>query len=124
VGRVTDRSSRDRARIGLNVVDYVLDCFDKLAESWRARADELHTLAPGSEVGNTYNRCAEEIEMVGADLYVELDRLTPEQYAQLNRVTKQTVRRWCRLGLLDCFEDERGLLISRHAKRKMPEPES
>jgi predicted site-specific integrase-resolvase len=62
--------------------------------------------------------------MVGADLYVELDRLTPEQYAQLNRVTKQTVRRWCRLGLLDCFEDERGLLISRHAKRKMPEPES
>jgi len=100
-----------------NTVDKVIGDYDHLAEGFRKEAASRRSLEPNSPVANTYERCAEDVEKLGAALHEGLDLVTPEVYAELNRITPQTVRRWCRNDEITHFQDERGLLIPRHAKR-------
>jgi hypothetical protein len=98
-------------------IDYVISQYDKLAESFRDEADRRVELNPQDPLVNSFRRCAVDIENLGTALHEKLDLITTEEYAELNRVSVQTVRRWCRLGEIEHFPDARGILIPRHAQR-------
>ena len=100
-----------------NTVDYVIGCYDDLALNLRKEADNLREYDDRIPSANALDKAAAEIEKTGAALHEQLDLVSAEVYAEINRITVQTVRRWCRNDEITHFQDQRGLLIPRHAKR-------
>jgi len=98
-----------------NTVDYVIEQYDRLAETVRIEADARREVWDTDPIASAYDRLALRLEKLGRILHEDLDLVTPEVFAELNRVTPVTVRRWCHNGQLAYLEDARGLLIRRHS---------
>jgi hypothetical protein len=98
-----------------SIVDYVISRYDAYVRVLTERAVERRNLVPNDIPANVYDEVAEELGELGTALHEELDLVTPEQFAEMHRMTVQTIRRWCRSGQLTYHEDARGMLIPRHA---------
>lgn len=89
--------------------------FRDLAERWRADAKWLKRYSPSDPVASTLERVADDLDALakaidGNDVY-----LTADEYAELQRVTPQSVRKWIREGKLRAIADGAGrYLIRRH----------
>lgn len=114
----TDHSPGPEEEPVRNTIDYVIMEFSQLAEGWHKEAERRRTLDDRDALANVYDLCAQESLALGTLLIEQLHLVTVEKYAELNRITVQTVRRWCHNGQLTYFTDERGMMIPRQAVRQ------
>lgn len=107
-----------RAVTNKSVLDYVLGEFYEIAETYREQAEARFSLHADDPIAKLYERNAKEIEDKCAILSDTLQLLTPDQYAQLNGVTRWTVRRWIKEGKLSYIRDAKGYKIPRNERPK------
>jgi hypothetical protein len=70
------------------------------ANAWRTEARERRERTANDPGADALESCAKELEADIEAITTKVERLTPEQYAELHHVTPQSVTRWCRVGLL------------------------
>lgn len=96
----------------------ILAEFRELADRWRADAKWLKRYGDGNPVASTLERAADDLDAMiktidGNDSFVTVD-----EYAEIHRVSPQSVTRWIREGTLRAVVTGGGrYLIRRHEIR-------
>ncbi len=78
---------------------------------WTAEAQRRREVSKTDPVSDTLEHCASKLKLALDD--DALTELTTADYARLHHRTEQTVRRWCRLGLIASRKQGAGYLIQR-----------
>lgn len=92
--------------------------FCELADRWRADAKWLKRYDAGSVVASTLERAAEDVDALVKAIDGNDAFLTVDEYAEMYRVTRQSVARWIREGTLRAIVTGGGrYLIRRHEVR-------
>lgn len=98
--------------------DAVTGTAEGVAREWRDEAERRREMSKTDPVADTLAFCASElVARVRAVAVIESDSVTVERYAEIAGVTPQTVRQWCRRGLVQAHLSGRGWLIRMDAKR-------
>lgn len=98
--------------------DAVAGTAESVAREWRDEAERRRALSKTDPVADTLAFCASElVARIRSVSIVEQHSVSVERYAEITNVTPQTVRQWCRRGLVPAQLGGRGWLIRMDAKR-------
>lgn len=93
-----------------------IDSARGLVAKWRGDATIRRKVTDTDPIAAALDYCAAELQAALADQAES--PLTPEEFAAREHVTAQAVTRWCRIGELEAYRDQKGRWhIPPHAKR-------
>lgn len=98
--------------------DSVAGTAEGVAREWRDEAERRRALSRTDPVADTLAFCASElVSRVRAVSVTERESITVERFAELMGVSAQTVRQWCRRGLVPARMVGTGWMIRADAER-------
>lgn len=96
----------------------ILGEFRELTDRWRADVKWLRRYDAGSPVASTLERAAEDLDAMIKAIASNESYVTADEYAEIHRVSPQSVTRWIREGTLQAIVTGGGrYLIRSHATR-------
>ena len=98
----------------------VFASFRAVAEGWQAEAARRRKISATDPVADSLAYCAGELLSQVAQLSSDTAWLSVADFAQLSRVTPQTVRTWIRKGTLEAVATPGGWMIRREARHRAP----
>jgi len=100
------------------MLDNVAGTIEGVAREWRDEAERRRVLSKTDPVADTLAFCASELSArIRAVSVAERESVTVERYAEIHEVSAQTVRQWCRRGLVPARMGSHGWLIRSDAER-------
>ena len=98
--------------------DAVIGTAEGVAGEWREEAERRRALSKTDPVADTLAFCASElVSRMRAVSITERESVTVERFAGTMRVSAQTVRQWCRRGLVPARMVGNGWMIRGDAER-------
>ena len=98
--------------------DTVIGAAEGVARGWREEADRRRELSKTDPVADTLAYCAGELlARLRPVSITERDSVSVERFAELMGVSAQTVRQWCRRGLVPARMVGTGWMIRADAER-------
>lgn len=98
--------------------DAVIGTAEGVAREWRDEAERRRVLSKTDPVADTLAFCAGElVSRMRSVSIAERESVTVERYAEIHDVSAQTVRQWCRRGLVPARMGGHGWLVRADAER-------
>jgi len=105
--------------------DAVVGTIEGVAREWRDEAERRRVLSKTDPVADTLAFCASELSArIRTVSVAEREGVAAERYAASNGVSPQTVRLWCRRGLVPARKIGSGWMIRSDAPRPAREKRS
>ena len=103
----------------MTILDDVLRSVEMLAETWSKETEHRRAVSSVDPVADTLDYVSSELREKVSELRAAKAYLSTEEYAFLNNVSPQTVRRWIKSDQLNAMQlDDGGYRIPRNARRK------